>query len=213
MSRLSIALALVLAAGWSVPLRAETLWTARAGLAASTADLGTTVIDPKNKFGFGGGLGVTWIFSRPWGVQAEALYVPKGVSLGESEATDEVGNSIGTFETFYSADYLEVPLLLRYSPVTAGVGFAVTAGPAVAFELSDRLTTRGAVETEADRDALDGVDLGACVGAELLVPFAGGHTLVGARYTHGLLDLAAGEREFRNRAFLVTLGYAFGGER
>ncbi len=166
----------------------------------------------EGKIGPVGGAFATWELSRLFALQGELLYVSKGLSFGESEATDEAGNLLGTFETLRVLDYLEIPLLVRAAWAARGpLRPALVVGPAIAFKLSERQKTTGSVEGSQETDGFASFDVGLAAGAELRFRTGPGWTLMETRYTMGLVDVAEDfyDREKRNRSLTIMAGYAF----
>ena len=120
---------------------------------------------------------------------------------------DEQGNSTGTYEALQVVDYLEVPLLLRAAWVTRGpVSPAVIVGAAVSFKVRERFKTTGDVEGSERADRFQSSDVGVAAGGELRLRTGPGWSLIEARYTLGLIEVALGRK---TRALTVMAGYAF----
>src|SRR5262245_54264463 len=73
-------------------------------------DVGSGV---KSLHSFAGGVSYAWSLNDMFAIRPELLYVTKGVSFGESQATDINGTPLGTIETLHTVNYIEVPVLLR----------------------------------------------------------------------------------------------------
>lgn len=167
---------------------------------------------PRSKLGIGVGSFLTIGLSDRFTLQPEVLFVSKGASWGESEATDANGSIIGTTETLTVLDYIEIPVLLRWSlPVGGALRPVLFAGPAAAFEVGERMALTGALERDEDTDALEDFDVGAAAGAGVeMIGFGGIWSLEG-RYTAGLRSLAkdgSAWQDPRNWNVLVTIGFA-----
>jgi len=166
----------------------------------------------ERKYGPSLGGFASWRLNEFFAIQGEALYVSKGFSYGESEATDDAGNLLGTFETLGVVDYAEIPILLHVSPPLQGaLRPGVLVGPAVSFKLRERQKTTGAVEGSDQTDFFKDTDFGVAVGADVRFPTGPGWSLIEVRYTHGLVDAADDfrGRKTRNRALMVMAGVAY----
>ena len=182
----------------------------KAGMAFANVDPKEIIpgLDLEAKSGPGGGAFATWGLNEHLGLQGELLYVSKGFSYGKSEATDQQGNSLGTFETLQIVDYLEVPLLLRAAWASPGgrLSPAVVVGPTISFKVRERFKQTGALEGSEKDDRFKSSDAGIAACGELRLRTGPGWSLIEARYTMGLAD-AFGDR--KTRALTVMAGYAF----
>lgn len=128
-------------------------------------------------------------------LQPEALYAMKGARVDE-----------GGIDASVQIDYLEVPVLARFSINR----YYVAGGPFAAFQLRARTRTKfaGATEEIDIGDQVERVDFGMAVGggAEF------GSLVVDGRYTHGLKDIDKDKSDsvkVTNRAVSITLGFRF----
>jgi len=196
---------------------------AKGGLAISNvspSEIAGGLAELQSKKGPTGGLFATWNLSDVLGVQGELLYVSKGFSLGKAEATDVYGNSNGTFEALVDQEVLEIPVLLHASLPTEGrLRPALVVGPAVSIKLRERLKFIGAVEGSGSTDYLSDTGFGVTAGAELRIRAGSGWSLLEARYTYGVINIAdnfggpdpsgGGGPEEHDRTWMFMAGYAF----
>ena len=132
--------------------------------------------------------------------QPEALYTRKG-TRGE----------VGTSTFGYDVDYVEIPLLLRFSPATSGrVGFDLFGGLAPAVKTRAHYVFEDSSEGEReDLDVSEDVsswDTGLVIGAGVHV----GRFTTEVRWTEGLLNLdPEGIEKVRNRSIAVLAGFRF----
>jgi hypothetical protein len=125
-----------------------------------------------------------------WGFESGAVYAPKGAET-----------SIGIFDGTLQINYIEVPLLARYSLDLAGTDItpAVTFGGALAFQISCDITAEtGGLTVAADCEdegfagvaSFKTIDFGWSIGGEVEIPVGQG-TIVSPiiRYTRGLIDI------------------------
>jgi hypothetical protein len=132
-------------------------------------------------------------------VQPEALYVVKGAKSPDPIVSIEL-----------QLDYLEVPVLARFSRPAPGMRWYAIAGPTFAVRL--RAVSRfdfedGAVEEDYS-DLIERFDFGIAVGGG--VEF--GRFVFDGRYTHGLSNIDpfdADDERLRNRAIAITAGIRF----
>ncbi|MCU0243713.1 MAG: PorT family protein, partial [Acidobacteria bacterium] len=151
------------------------------------------------RVGFTGGIFLAFNFGRVVTIQSEVLYTMKGatyVALDDSY-TDKL-----------TADYIEIPLLLKLRIPTPVVQPFVFAGPSVGFKLKEKLESDG---VPFDEKILKNNDYGAIFGAGLNL---GRSFMIDVRYSLGLqkvIDTAEGELEpdFKNGVWAATIGIAF----
>jgi len=156
---------------------------------------------------------VRWAADDIFSLQGELLYVSKGFSFGESEATDDSGNPIGTFETLIDAEVLELPLLVHASwPTQGALRPGLVAGPAFSYKLRERFKTTGAVEGSEASSLFSDTGFGVTVGAELRIRSGFGWSLLEARYTHGINDLDKDSGTLnvaQDRTWMFMAGFEF----
>jgi hypothetical protein len=163
------------------------------------ADADDPLATLKSRVGFTGGIFLAFNFGRVVTIQSEVLYTMKGatyVALDDSY-TDKL-----------TADYIEIPLLLKLRIPTPVVQPFVFAGPSVGFKLKEKLESDG---VPFDEKILKNNDYGAIFGAGLNL---GRSFMIDVRYSLGLqkvIDTAEGELEpdFKNGVWAATIGIAF----
>lgn len=131
-------------------------------------------------------------------VQPEALYAMKGARIED-----------GPISASVLVDYLEVPVLARFSRRGARLGYYLAGGPFGAVSLRARTRTEfpGATEEIDVSEQVQRLDYGLAAGAG--VEF--GSLVVDARYTHGLkdVDTETSGTKVTNRSMSLTLGFRF----
>ena len=163
--------------------------------------------DSKTGLSFGGFFNVP--VSDMLGVQVGAGFVKKGAN--QTESGIDIGFELG---------YVEIPLLLTYSPPTSGnVGFTFSVGPAVGFKTGCNFSATSAgstVELDCDDPTLDvGVksfEVGAMVGAGLNFALTESVSLhLDAFYNYGItkIDDSGADDDVKNRAFSILAGLSF----
>lgn len=179
---------------------AQTSFGLRAGL--NVSDLTGDNIDGSSpRLGFTGGGFVNVPITPSLSFQPEVIYSQKGVST-DSDQTD------------LNADYVEVPILLKYAvPVTeTGLMLGGYVGPALAFRVKENSSANFANVPglpTGDRDVFKSTDIGAAFGLTVGAgPFA-----VDGRYTLGLqsaTDDSETSLDLRHGVFSVAGTYTFG---
>jgi hypothetical protein len=139
-------------------------------------------------------------FGRTYAFQPEFLYATKGVDVHLPDYP---------FKGSVDLSYFEIPLLFRVSPETRGrVGLDLFLGPALAFRLGAALTSQYAESSDLEAE-FKATDVGVVLGGGLHI----GRVLIEARWTEGLANISShqwlGDRDYRNRAFSVLVGYKF----
>ncbi|MCC6162062.1 MAG: PorT family protein [Acidobacteria bacterium] len=131
--------------------------------------------------------------------QVEGLYSAKGVRLTEAG-----------IDSSLRVEYLELPLLARFTRRGSTRNYHVAAGPALGWRLRARSRVDfGSVVEEFDlTDDVERFDIGIAVAAG--VDFA--RLTVDARYTFGVRDIDADRTDtvvMKNRAASITVGLRF----
>ncbi len=163
------------------------------------ADADDPLATLKSRVGFTGGIFLAFNFGRVITIQSEVLYTMKGatyVALDDSY-TDKL-----------SADYIEIPLLLKLRIPTPVVQPFVFAGPSVGFKLKEKLESDG---VPLDETILKNNDYGAIFGAGLNL---GRNFMIDVRYSLGLQKVISTfegdvEPDFKNGVWSASIGIAF----
>jgi hypothetical protein len=157
--------------------------------------------------GFGGGTVIVQRAGSPLGFQTGLLLVGKGSKID----SDGIAGAI-------RLRYLEVPLLLRYVPVTSqsGVSAAITAGVTVGARVSCNVQGRAdgiSVSANCASNELQDfvqvrrAEVGLAVGGELVFPVGNRLALAPmVRYTRGVTSVSSGSSNDRVYNGVVHLG-------
>ena len=186
-------------------------WGIKGGL--SIADIRGGLQGTERLLSFGAGGYVNFGLPGGLSVQPEVLYVTKGTSYGKTEETSPSGTVLGTSETLVVLEYVEIPMLLRWSPPTPGIVHpSFVLGPAFSFRVRSRLKITGYGEGSASiDDQTKSTDVGLAFGGGAGIGHGRRKILVDARYTVGLTNVA--DRTFadssKNGNFLLMMGVAF----
>jgi hypothetical protein len=156
----------------------------------------------KNKVGFVAGVFVAFNMGSVFTLQLEALYTMKGINSTYIDAGT-------TYADKLSANYIEIPLLLKFRIPTPLVSPFVFAGPAVGFKLSEKIMENGQVYP--DQSFFKNNDYGAIFGGGLNI---GSHFQIDVRYSMGLqkvISTVSGQTPFdvKNGVWSGTIGIAF----
>lgn len=189
MKHRSLVLAAVAAiALFAAPARAAVEWGLKAGV--STSQFSTDFGDTKWRTGAAVGMSVAVPITPDLAFAPELLYVRKGATLTSTNVT--IGSlTFGTVKTGFDLDYLEVPLLLRYTlPSPGPASLFVTGGPTVSFKVNEAFSASGIVGYSFDSDQVKSSDFGAAVGAGVAVRSSGMRLSLEGRYEFGLVDVS-----------------------
>ena len=141
------------------------------------------------------------------GIQLEVLYSTKGARFEDSEL---IGRDVDV-----QVVYLETPVLFTYAPpLSTNLRPLLTVGPALGFELSERIVQASDGLSQSERsESLASPDLGVAFGGEVQFELSGLDGSLGARYTLGLRNLAENETNAAlrasNRSLSFTVGFLF----
>jgi hypothetical protein len=145
------------------------------------------------KFGFHGGVFVTFMFTDKLGLQPELLYSTQGSEYDES-----------TFDGTLKMDYLNIPVLLRYN---INEMISIHVGPQFGILVKAEEEIDG--DAEDIKDDFKGSDISGAFGVEIDLPAKLGF---GARYVIGLSNVLAddgsfGDAELKNGVIQVYLKF------
>jgi hypothetical protein len=181
----------------------------KAGVGVSNLEIDPKLTDIDSRIGATGGIFMVIGMSEVWAIQTELLYVPKGAT-DKQQGTDENGQPIGEFTTTFQINYLEIPILARFSLGSTPLFFV--AGPALDFKLSSKISTSDSPygDTDDDWKRITGMDFGLVFGGGVAFPVSFGELVFDVRYTAGLLDVYKdGNAKFRNSTLAMTAGVSF----
>ena len=216
-------------------VHAQASFGVKAGLNTSTilfddeGGLDEPGLDKQPRLGFVGGLTADLPFTPTFGLRAEVLYAQKGYAL-DFDFEGEIGGetfSVDGKQTL-QLDYIEIPLMLRYSiPMENGLEVGLLGGLVPAFKINEGIGCSGFesevdgedvcedIEQELEDDdlGLKSFDVGGAIGATVGAgPFG-----VDLRYTYGFIDLSeedadnfANDNPAHNSVFSITAAYRFG---
>ncbi len=169
---------------------------------------------------------ITVVPARPFGLQAELLYSPKGSEASGFQVLD--GGQVFRTITFSSTNaYLELPILARLqAPMTPAnrVGLHAVFGPSVALQLgctttvrfTDVSNTTGQIISEENleldcSESLKNTDFSLVFGGGVDFAVADmGRLVLEARYTLGLTTFSTTpDFDAKNRVFAVLIGFGY----
>jgi len=166
---------------------------------ADAQDINSTL---KNKVGFVGGVFLAFNMGSVFTLQLEGLYTMKGVTMTVTTPTAYTGKLY--------ANYIEVPVLLKFRIPTPGISPFVFAGASVGFKLSEKFTQDGQ-NVPLDQALFKNNDYGAIFGGGLNI---GSHFQLDVRYSMGLEQVVStvqGETplDIKNGVWSATIGIGF----
>ena len=177
---------------------------------ANVADqTGEDVFTPHDRFGFIGGASLVFRFSDRWSLQLDGLFVQKGGR--ENNEADP-----GDLDDELSLQYLEFPVLLKFSFTRGGTRPELFVGPSLAFELGctyDEFPDGTSDPVDCADYGLQtrSLDVGVTFGADVEIPLGSGHFVIDGRGVVGLssFDDSEANLDFRNRILSIMVGYRF----
>lgn len=160
--------------------------------------------DTSQRTGFAAGAFLAWQFEGGFAIQPEVIYTQKGVEVSHTEDAIDIH---GTYEV----DFIDVPVLARYTFGQGPTRGYVLAGPSFDFKVNAKVKAEllgMSEEEDIDDDTED---------FELALVFGGGvefgPVLLEARWSEGLTNLARetdGDTvEVKSRTFLFLGGIRF----
>lgn len=159
------------------------------------------VDDADSRTGFMGGAYINVpVPMSPVSIQPELLYTQKG-----AEASETFGGETVTVTN--KLDYVEIPVLAKFSfapgPVTPHVYF----GPYLAINVSAELEAEGGGQSSSEdiKDAVKDTDFGVVVGAEVDISKFN----VGVRYGAGLTEIYEEGGDAKNGVLSIVAGINF----
>lgn len=175
-------------------------WSVKGGLNVATLALDDQQdAAVESRLGLVAGAAATWAVSDRLAVQPELLYSQKGARFD-----NELGGAT------FALDFIEVPLLARYTVLTGARPLHVFAGPVIGFKVR-AVASAEVGDQEIDQDLSDDIastDVGIAAGAGLDF----GRSLVEGRYTFGLktIDKDNGDsQDAKTRVLSVMVGVRF----
>lgn len=160
--------------------------------------------DTSLRTGFAVGGFLTWRFESGFAIQPEVLYTQKGVKLTFVEDSVSVDGEV-------EADFVDVPVLARYTFGQGGTRGYVFAGPSFDFKVSAKAkaSAMGVAEEEDLDEEVEGFEFALVFGGG--VEF--GPVLLEARWSEGLTNLAkepdGDASDVKTRTFLILGGVRF----
>ncbi|MFI5371361.1 MAG: porin family protein [Candidatus Eisenbacteria bacterium] len=144
-------------------------------------------------------------------IEPGLLFVRRGARLGDSQLTDSGGNVVGTFQTYLTADYTEIPVMMRFEPPneTPFKPFALI-GASFGFKTDEQLVTHGALEETKSTSEFESFELGFAVGGGVEYGLGHHRLVVDLRYDAGATKHDAGNGvDFRSDVMMLMAGYVF----
>jgi hypothetical protein len=184
----------------------------RAGISLGTATGSDAEVSDGNKkmrFGFGFGGFMAFGVAKSLTLQPELLYLQKGVKY------EQIG---GPIKVTFKLDYLEIPVLLKFTPELekSKIAPALFVGPYLGLRMSAKEkveATGGSLEGDV-KDLYNSTDFGMTFGGGLGYKMAKGEMFFDARYDLGLSKVQKADSDgyqsnVKSGTFMVLLGYKF----
>lgn len=152
---------------------------------------------------FNGGVTVGMTLNGKFAIEGQALYVAKGFV---ADTTSGVNVSL-------SLDYIELPLMVTWTPI-GRVGLVtprIMVGPSLGFRVGCAFVAVGAGSPLVDCDPqnVKDFDLAVMGGMGIKIGKGQGGLTVDLRFDYGLVDAAKSSESFKNRTWLLSVGYLF----
>lgn len=179
-----------------------------AQLRGSDNALGNDATD--RKLGFIAGAFAEMPLSGSFSVQPELLYAQKGGRIDESFVEDDLD---GDFRSDFKLNYLELPVLVKYSvPTGSRIRPSVYAGPYAAYSVKRSID----IDVEGDEgdlglsldadDTFKRLDYGAVFGVDFGYRLARRAATIGVRYDLGLANVFKDDASFSDGEDDIDLG-------
>lgn len=190
------------------------------GLTAATFSGESSVVF-KNKFGWGGGLGIGYDFGNGIIIQPEILYIVKGGNATTDGANlarilgddPQPGSEDIEVSLSWSLTYLEFPLLVIYRFETESYFHPrLFAGPSVSSKMDANLCYRGGsldIEFCNTDDSIQEIDYGFVIGGGLEIDVGFERFTIGTRLTVGRSNIRSNDPPIRNRSLYIFTGLVF----
>ena len=167
---------------------------------------GDDIEDTDSKTGFAGGLFFMYKFSDMFAIQPEAYYSMKG-------ATEKLDFEGVTIDVTYSADYIEVPLLLKLLiPIkNSSINPAIFAGPFVGFNTTAKVKAEAEGQSvEEDLEDVKSTEFGLAFGGGLGFPVGTNELGFDVRYILGLSTIDDSAEEADVKSSVINFNVYFG---
>lgn len=187
-----VAIILALSVGMLV---AQPVFGARLGLNMANIS-GDNVDDNNSRMGLNIGAMMQYPIAENIVFQPELLYTMKGV------------NYDAPTDPFWSASYIEIPMLVKYNVNMPTMKIQPYLGPAIGLLMSAKY---GNEDDDTDvKDDMEGMEFGLNLGADVIFMKS---FMAGLRYNMGLTNIvkdAEDDDTVKNNVIMVNLGYIFG---
>ncbi len=186
-----------------LPAQSTMLLGVTAGGSYSTMSSSLDGGKPGYRSTFNGGVTIGMTLNEKFAIEGQALYVTKGFV---ADTTTGVNVSL-------SLDYIELPLMFAWTPI-GRVGMVtprIMVGPSLGFRVGCSFVAAGAGSPLVDCDPQNVTDFDLAVmgGLGVKVGKGQGGLTVDLRFDYGFVNVAKGSESFKNRAWLLSVGYLF----
>lgn len=162
-------------------------------------------VKSRPEFGFGGVIGIPLMDALS--LKIEVLYLRKGSDIRVTGFDEDVE---------VVAEYIEFPIMAKYSFDAGGIHPYLIAGPTIGFLLSARQTA-SFIPSEAEdiKDDTESLDLGIGIGAGVDLPIGSNTLFAHVKYLYGLMNKDADDGEadqtesIHSQGIAIMLGFTF----
>jgi hypothetical protein len=153
------------------------------------ANQSITDINTESITGFNGGAYLVFAFSERWGLQPEVLFSSQGSEIPEFNETNKF-------------NYMSIPVLLRWRPVSF---LSIEAGPQFSFLLNAENGSGNSIKEEVKNS-----DFGMAAGLTLHAPIG---LNGGVRYVYGFTNISnlENDHEVKNKMIQLFVGWTIFG--
>ena len=187
-------------------LFAQPVFGVRAGLNIASFTGEDNMDDFSTKLGFHAGAMMQYPVGGNFILQPELLYTMKG-------ATAELMLAGIKNELIGRANYIEIPLLIKYNIEMSSVKIQPYIGASLGYllvgEVENKKTILGVSTTDTQdfKDDMEDLEAGLNLGVDAIVMQ---NIMVGLRFNMGLTEIAKEGNKYKNNVIMVNLGYLFG---
>jgi hypothetical protein len=179
----------------------------KAGLGTGRAEDYDGDTESKRSFIVGGVLG--YKESRLFTLQIELLFFSKGYKVKNVAERDSLGNIVGQADIELTFSYIEMPVLAKLTPSTAGnYKPYLVAGGYAAYSVDDKLRLLTDLPFIFKVDNVDKFDYGLVTGVGLDMKSGGGNLFIETRYDMGFGKVIKNQDQTL-RVLSFHLGYSW----
>ncbi|MDD3563755.1 MAG: porin family protein [Candidatus Cloacimonetes bacterium] len=187
-------------------LFAQPVFGVRGGLNIASFTGEDNMDDFDSKLGFHAGAMMQSPLGNNFIIQPEVLYTMKGAT-SEFKLLGVQNELTGT------ANYIEIPVLIKYNIELSSVQIQPYFGPSIGVLLVGEITNKKSIggisstDTISFKDDMNALEAGLNFGADAVLMQ---NLMVGLRFNLGLTEIVKKDSKYKNNVFMVNLGFLFG---